>query len=140
MGGARTKDSIAWMDRDFTKGTPDVATMLIGYNNRSGGQSAEMYRKQLEIWIDHLLARTNGKTAIILIPTLPGIPRWYGQDDMAKMVYEVAQKYNCTVVPLEKMIKKMGPFAYRKNYLADGVHPNQAGHKLFAEEIVKYFK
>lgn len=140
VGGARTKDSIAWMERDFTRGTPDVATMLIGYNNRSGGQSAEMYRKQLEIWIDHLLARTKGKTAIILIPTLPGIPRWYGQDDMAKMVYEVAQKYNCTVVPLEKMIKKMGPFEYRKKYLADGVHPNQAGHKLFAEEIVKYFK
>ena len=140
VGGARTRDSIAWLDRDLTKGKPDVATMLIGYNNRSNGQSAEMFRKQLETWIEHLLARTNGKTAVILIPTIPGIPRWYAQDDMAAMVCEVAKKYNCTVVPLEKIIKKMGPFEYRQKYLADSVHPNQEGHKLFAEEIVKYFK
>ena len=140
VGGARTKDSIGWLDRDLTQGMPDVATMLIGYNNRSGGQSAELFKKQLEIWINQLLARTQGKTAIILIPTIPGVPRWYGQDDMAATVYEVAAKYNCTVVPLEKMIKKMTAMEYRTKYLCDGVHPNQAGHKLFAEEIVKYFK
>ncbi len=140
VGGARTKDSIAWLDRDLTKGLPDVATMLIGYNNRSGGQSVELFKKQLEIWITHLLARTNGKTAIVLIPTVPGVPRWYAQDDMAKAVYEVAAKYNCTVVPMEKIIKKMGPFEYRAKYLCDSVHPNQAGHMMFANEIVKYFK
>ncbi len=139
VGGARTKDSIAWMDRDLTKGIPQVATMLIGYNNRSGGQTAEMFKTQLEIWVKHLLARTGGKCAILLIPTVPGVPRWYAQDDMAAAVYEVAAKYNCTVVPIEKRIKKMGPMEYRK-YLSDGVHPNQAGHKLFAEEIVKHFK
>ena len=139
MGGARTKDSIAWMDRDLTKGIPQVATMLIGYNNRSGGQTAEMFKTQLEIWVKHLLARTGGKCAILLIPTVPGVPRWYAQDDMAAAVYEVAAKYNCTIVPIEKRIKKMGPMEYRK-YLSDGVHPNQAGHKLFAEEIVKHFK
>ena len=140
VGGARTKDSIAWMDRDFTKGTPDVATMLIGYNNRSGGQTAEMYKTQLEIWVKHILARTNGKCAILLIPSVPGVPRWYAQDDMAKATYEVAAKYNCTIVPIEKVIKKIGAHEYRSKYLCDGVHPNQAGHKLFAEEIVKYFK
>lgn len=140
VGGARTKDSVAWLDRDFTKGVPDVVTMLIGYNNRSGGQSTEMFKKQLGIWINHLLARTKGKCAVILIPTVPGVPRWYAQDDMAKAVYEVAKKYNCTVVPIEKKIKALGPFTYRSKYLCDGVHPNQAGHKMFADEIVKYFK
>ena len=140
VGGARTKDSIAWLDRDLTKGMPDVATMLIGYNNRSGGQTTETFKKQLEIWVNQLLARTKGQTAVILIPTVPGVPRWYAQDDMAQAVYEVAAKYNCTVVPLEKLIKKIGPFEYRSKYLCDSVHPNQAGHKMFAEEIVKYFK
>ena len=34
----------------------------------------------------------------------------------------------------------MGPFEYRAKYLCDSVHPNQAGHMMFANEIVKYFK
>ena len=140
VGGARTKDSIAWLDRDLTKGLPDVATMLIGYNNRSGGQNAEMYQKQLELWIRHLLARTKGQTAIILIPTVPGVPRWFEQDDMAQTTYAVAKKYNCTVVPLDKAIKQLGPAVYRSKFLCDGVHPNQEGHQLFANEILKVFK
>ena len=140
VGGARTKDSIAWLDRDLTKGLPDVATMLIGYNNRSGGQNAEMYRKQLELWIRHLLARTKGQTAIILIPTVPGVPRWFEQDDMAQATYAVAKKYNCTVVPLDQVIKKLGPAVYRSKFLCDGVHPNQAGHQMFTNEIMKVFK
>jgi lysophospholipase L1-like esterase len=140
IGGAHTNDSIGWLDRDLTKGNPDVATMLIGYNNRSGAQTAELYRAQLEMWIERLLAKTEGKTAVILIPSVQGVPRWFAQDDMAAVTYEVAKKYNCTVCPLDKVIGKIGPVDYRAKFLADGIHPNQAGHQIFADELVKCFK
>ena len=139
IGGAHTYDSIGWLDRDLTKGNPDVATMLIGYNNRSGAQSVEMYRAQLEMWIERLQARTGNKTAVILIPSIPGVPRWDAQDDMAKMTYQVAKKYNCTVCSIEKVIKNIGAKEYQAKYLKDAVHPNQAGHILFANELVKCF-
>ena len=140
VGGAHTYDSIAWLDRDLSKGKPAVATMLIGYNNRSSAQTAELYRAQLEMWIERLLAKTEGKTAIILIPSVQGVPRWFAQDDMAAVTYEVAKKYNCTVCPLDKVVGKIGPVDYRAKFLADGIHPNQAGHQIFADELVKCFK
>ena len=139
IGGAHTFDSIAWLDRDLTKGNPDVATMLIGFNNRSGAQSTAAYVAQLEMWIERLLAKTNGKTAIILIPSIQGVPRWEAQKDMAEATYKVAKKYNCTICPIEQVIEKIGALQYKAKYLADGVHPNQAGHKMFAEELVKCF-
>ena len=139
IGGAHTNDSIGWLDRDLTKGNPNVATMLIGFNNRSGAQTAEMYRAHLEMWIERLLAKTKNKTAIILIPSVPGVPRWETQDDMAKINYQVAKKYNCTICPIEKVIKHIGPFEYRKKFLKDQIHPNQAGHQLFAKELLKLF-
>ena len=43
------------------------------------------------------------------------------------------------VAPLDKAISKIGPVEYRKTYLADGVHPNPEGHKLFAEVLLKNF-
>lgn len=139
IGGAHTYDSIGWLDRDLSKGNPDVATMLIGYNNRTGAQSAELYRAQLEMWIERLLAKTGNKTAIILIPSIPGVPRWETQDDMAEVTYQVAKKYNCTICPIEKVIKNIGIMEYRNKYLRDAIHPNQAGHMIFAQELLKLF-
>jgi len=139
VGGASSFDSISWLDRDLSAGVPDVATMLIGYNNRSGGQSAEMYRKQLEMWLDRLAAKSRGKTAVILIPSVPGVPRWFAQDDLAEVTREVAKKYNCTVAPIDQAIKKIGPQVYRSKYLRDGIHPGPVGHELFAKVLMECF-
>lgn len=139
IGGAHTYDSIAWLERDLTKGVPAVATMLIGYNNRSGAQNAETYRKQLEIWIERLLCKSKGNTAIILIPSIQGVPRWEAQKEMAAVTYEVAKKYNCTICPIEQVIEKIGALEYKAKYLADAIHPNQAGHIIFAKELAKCF-
>ena len=139
VGGAHTYDSIGWLERDFSAGVPDVATMLIGFNNRSGGQSPEMYRKQLEMWLDRIAAMSKGKTAVILIPSVPGVPRWLAQDDLAKVTVEVAKKYNCTVAPIDQAIKKIGPKEYKDKYLRDSVHPNQEGHQMFAKVIMECF-
>lgn len=140
IGGAHTFNSIGWLERDLTKGNPDVATMLIGFNNRTAAQSVELYRQHLEMWITRLLCKTQGKTAIILIPSIQGIPRWEAQKDMAAMTYQVAKKYNCTICPIEQAIEKIGPIEYKNKYLADSIHPNQAGHVMFAQELVKCFE
>ncbi|MBO5990304.1 MAG: hypothetical protein J6R00_01520, partial [Lentisphaeria bacterium] len=62
------------------------------------------------------------------------------QDDMAAVTYEVAKKYTCTFCPLDQVVGKIGTVDYRAKFLADGIHPNQAGHQIFADELVKCFK
>ena len=139
VGGAHTSDSLGWLERDLAGETPDVVTMLIGFNNRSGHQSAEMYAKQLQLWIDRLCAATAGKSAVVLIPTVPGVPRFFSQTDMAEATRKVAQANGLAVADIDKWILSQKPEAYRTQYLRDSVHPNPAGHVRFAEILAKVF-
>ena len=139
VGGAHTYDSIGWLDRDLVQGKPDAATMLIGYNNRSSQQTRENYAAHLGRWIELFAMKTGCQAPVVLIPSVPGVPRFFAQRDMAEATYEVAKKYGLDVAPVEKAIEKIGPVEYRKKYLADGIHPNPAGHKLFADVLLKVF-
>lgn len=140
VGGAHTFQSIAWLDRDLAAGgIPDAATMLIGYNNRSACQTREFYRLHLDMWIDRFAAMTGGKAAVVLIPSVPGVPRFTSQQDMAEATREAAAHYGLPVAPVDKAIEKLGPAKYRAEFLADSVHPNPAGHRMFAEILFKTF-
>ena len=140
VGGGHTHDSIAWLDRDLAQGKPDAATMLIGYNNRSAAQKKEVYAEQLMRWIEMFAMKTDGKAAVVLIPTVQGVPRFFSQQDMAEAVYEIGKRYGLTVAPVDKAIAKIGPVEYKKTYLADSIHPNPEGHKLFAEVLLECFR
>ena len=135
-GGAHTFHSLGWIERDLKDGLPDIATMLIGFNNCSAAQTPEMYRKQLTMWIERLMALTQGKCAVVLIPTIPGVPRFFTQDYMAEITREVAAEYGCAISPMDETFKELGPFVYRDKYLVDGIHPNSAGHKLMLETLL----
>ena len=140
VGGAHTFQSIGWLDRDLEKGgMPDAATMLIGFNNRSACQTKEFYTAHLEQWIDRFAYKTAGKAAVVLIPAVQGVPRFYDQQDMADAVREIAAKRGLQIAPIDEAIAKLGPVKYKAEYLGDAIHPNPAGHKLFAEVLFKTF-
>ena len=139
VGGAQTAHSIVWQDRDLAGEIPDVATMLIGYNNRSNWQTADLYKLQLKWWIDRLAEKTGGRTAVILIPTVPGVPRFYAQRDLADATRELAKELKLPVADIEKWIFTLAPMEYRQKYLADSVHPNPEGHKKYAEILADVF-
>ncbi len=139
VGGAHTYHSIGWLDRDLDGAQPDAATMLIGYNNRSGKQSAQAYAEQLKRWMELFAMKTGGKASVALIPSVQGYPRFFSQQDMADATYVIGKEYGLPVPQLDKEIAKIGPVKYRKEYLADGIHPNPEGHKIFAEVLLKCF-
>ena len=62
------------------------------------------------------------------------------QQDMADAAREIAAKRGLQVAPIDEAIAKIGPVKYKAEYLADSIHPNPAGHKLFAEVLFKTFK
>lgn len=140
VGGSQTHESIAWLDRDLAQGKPDAATMLIGYNNRTAAQTKEVYAEQLVRWIEMFAMKTDGKAALVLIPAVQGVPRFFSQQDMAEAVYEIGKQYGLPVAPIDKKIAEIGPVEYKKTYLADSIHPNPEGHKLFAEVLLNCFR
>ena len=139
VGGAHTFNSLVWQERDLAGEIPDVATMLIGYNNRSSCQTVEQYKQQLKLWIDRLAEKTGGKTAVILIPTVPGVPRFYAQRDLADATRKLAKELKLPIADIEKWILSLPPMEYRTKYLADSVHPNPDGHKKYAEILADLF-
>ena len=58
---------------------------------------------------------------------------------MADATREIAVKRGLQIAPIDEAIAKLGPARYKAEYLADSVHPNAAGHKLFAEVLFKSF-
>lgn len=140
VGGFHTFEVLSYLDRDLAAGTPDVVFVLIGYNSRTSGQTAGIFSGHIELLLKRIAEKTNGKSAIVLLPTVPGVPRFTTQQDMADVCRKLAAKYNVATIDLDKRIEKIGPEKYLAEYLRDSIHPNAAGHKMFAEVISELFK
>lgn len=140
VGGFHTYEVLSYLKRDLAAVVPDVVFVLIGYNSRNSGQNKEVYTAHMELLIKRINAETSGKSAIVLLPTVPGVPRFATQQDMAEACRQLAAKYKLTVVNIDKRIEEVGPEQYKAKYLHDSVHPNPEGHKFFAEKIMTAFK
>ncbi len=138
VGGAKLIDARAWLERDFEGEAPDLVTMMYGYNDKSATFTKESYKKSLQDYINRIARKTKGKTAVLLMATIPGVgPRFVMMDDFADAVRETAKEKGLACFDLQKEIKKLG----RKNidqYFCDMAHPNKKGHKIIGEAIAEF--
>jgi len=138
VGGARVNNCIAWLERDFSDKIPDMITYMIGYNNKSGAHSTETFERQLNNYIDRVTEKSKGKTAILLITTIPGKGHRYNmQDDYAEVVKKIGVKRGLPVCDVAKEFKKIGRDGMEE-YMRDSAHPNDKGHRVFADTLYKY--
>lgn len=138
VGGAWLSDTIAWVNRDFADDPPDLATLMIGYNNKSAANSSDYFTRGLKDFIIMFAAKTKGKTALLLIPTIPGNDfRFNMMDDYAQIVRDVAKESNLPFCDVQKAFKALGQDKIGE-YMADMAHPNAKGHELFADTLAAY--
>lgn len=140
VGGFHTYEVLSYLDRDLATAAPDVVFILIGYNSRTSGQNSCVYESHIELLINRIAQKTAGKSSIVLIPAVPGVPRFTTQQDMAEICRKLAKKYKLPAIDLDKRIEVMGPEQYKAQYLRDAIHPNAAGHKFFAQTLFELFK
>ena len=136
VGGARTTDARAWVDRDLNGTPPDLVIIQFGYNDKKLF-SCDYFQRSLDDYIDRVARKTNGKTAILLLTTLPGTgPAFSLLDDFAEAVRELGEQRQVTVYDLHRTMKQAGTRAeIESTYYADMAHPNEAGHELIASSI-----
>jgi lysophospholipase L1-like esterase len=140
VGGARINDCVAWVARDLCEvPEPDLITILIGYNDKSGACPQQVFRARLSDYIDRLCRQTQGRSSILLIATGPGTgARWFMQDDYAQVARELAQERSLPCFDLNKIVKtELGQEKYSE-YMADIAHPNQAGHRFIADKLADF--
>ena len=112
-----------------------LVTILYGYNDKSGAHTKAYFKDSLNDYLDRIARKTGGKTAVLLLPTIPGMgPRFVMMDDFADAVRETAQARGLACFDLQKVFKAIGREKIN-DLLADMAHPNAEGHRLIAEAI-----
>lgn len=138
VGGARVNDERAWLNRDFAGGIPDIMTLWIGYNDKSGCYTKASYKKNVSDYLDRVCRKTQGKTAIILFTPGPGMgPRFTMMDDFADAIRELAKERELACFDVNALLKPIGKLPF-EDYMADTAHPNPLGHRTVAEAFAAY--
>lgn len=130
VGGATLIDLLNWLERDIGENPPDLITVLIGTNDKSTGKSCASYALQYNEYVGRLIAKTQGRSAILLIDALPGkYYRWDMMDDYAEAVKEIGRRHGLVVCDLYSAMRALGREKVA-DLLADLLHPNAAGHQV----------
>ena len=138
VGGARSTDGRAWVERDLARKAPDLVTILYGYNDKKNS-TASYFGHSIEDYVDRIARVTKGRTAVLLLTTIPGKDAAYFiVDDMAEAVRDVAARRGLAMVDLNRIFKETAGPAQISAYFADMAHPNEKGQALIARSIADF--
>ena len=131
--GATTASAMGRVKWVF-KSKPDLLLLILGANDGLRGLKVEESEKNLSLAIE---LSQKEKVPVVLGGLY--MPPNYGKDyteKFKKMYTQLAKKHKVPLIPfvLEKVA---GDPKYN---LADGIHPNEAGHKIVAETIYQEIK
>jgi len=133
VSGSTTASAISRMKWIF-KSKPDVVLLALGANDGLRGLKVEESEKHLGEAIEYAQSQ---KVRVVLGGLY--LPPNYGKDytEKFKKMYEhLAKKYQITFIPF--ILDKVA--GNPKYNLADGIHPNEEGHKIVAENIFAVLK
>ena len=133
VSGSTTASGISRMKWVF-KTKPQVVLLILGANDGLRGLKVAESEKNLAASIEYAQSQ---KVKVILGGLY--MPPNYGKeytDDFKKMYQDLAKKYKLTFIPfvLEKVA---GDAKYNQ---ADGIHPNETGHKIIADNLFTVLK
>lgn len=135
---ARISDARGWVERDFAGEPPDLAMMMYGTNDSVACKPAE-FERMLEDYLDRVAVATGGRTAVLLLTTIPGgLDRYASADPFAAVIREVATRRHLAYCDLQIPFKELGADRVKMMMVTANVHPNAEGHALMARTIVDF--
>lgn len=138
VGGAHSGDLLCWAERDFKGKSPDLVTVMIGYNDKSAAVHADAYKATISKFIDRVNSLTSGSPAFLLLATIPGqAARFTMMDDYADSVRALAAERDIAIYDLAADFKTLGAKGVMP-YFADMAHPNNEGHAMIADKIAEF--
>jgi acyl-CoA thioesterase-1 len=133
IGGSTTASAPARL-RWHLKAKPQVLLLALGPNDGMRGQPLAQSKAQLAKTIE--MAQT-AKLKVVLAGMQ--IPPNYGKvytQQFAAMYPALAEQYKIPLVPF----LLQGVAANPKLNIADGIHPNEAGHKILARNVLPHLR
>ena len=152
ISGNRIVDLYARIKVDCWNHQPDFISILIGVNDVwhevefGNGVELDRFEKMYRILIEDTKKVLPNIQIMLCEPfVLEGLATSAKFDQFlevykyAEVVKKLATEYGLYYLPLQETISKAAANATVEEYLADGVHPAEAGAKLIANEWLKAF-
>jgi acyl-CoA thioesterase-1 len=133
VSGSTTASAVGRLKWLF-KSKPDLLLIVMGANDGLRGLKIEESEKNLAAAIEFAQAQK--------VPVVLGglyVPPNYGKaytDKFKKMYQDLSKKYKTPLIPFI-LDKVAGDPKYNQ---ADGIHPNEAGHKIIADTVYQEIK
>ncbi|MBS1969413.1 MAG: arylesterase [Bdellovibrionales bacterium] len=133
VSGSTTASAVGRLKWLF-KSKPDLLLIVMGANDGLRGLKIEESEKNLAAAIEFAQAQK--------VPVVLGglyVPPNYGKDyteKFKKMYLDLSKKYKTPLIPFI-LDKVAGDPKYNQ---ADGIHPNEAGHKIIADTVYQEIK
>ena len=129
------------LDTDVIMYNPDAVLIQFGLNDAFTGCPVEQYQKNIHA----MIRRVSGETAAEIVLVTSVCLMDLGMERMINEFYDVlgslAEANNLPIAKIhEYWRKKINEGLLFRNLIQfDGVHPNDAGHRLMAEAVMEVF-
>jgi acyl-CoA thioesterase I len=151
ISGNRVVDLYARWRVDAINLRPTIISILIGVNDTwhrfrgDNGVEVNRYEQLYRMLLTYTLEQLPGVQLILGEPfVLPcGVvePEW--QEEMVErqaVVKRLAEEFGATYIAYQSVLDRVAATSAPDYWLADGVHPTPAGHKLMAEVWLQQFE
>lgn len=133
VSGATTSSGVPRL-KWLLKSKPQVLVLALGSNDGLRGFKISEIQKNLSETIE-LAQKNNMKVFLSELKMPPNYGKTYTKD-FESLFKELAHKYKIPLVPF--LLENVG--GNSKLNQSDGIHPNEKGHAIMAENIFKYLK
>lgn len=155
ISGSRIVDLYANIKMNIINLKPDVMSILIGVNdvwhelgpNHNGVDADKFYRIYCML-IEEIKSALPNIKIMIMEPFVLKASATEKQWDLfsvevekrAKISKKVAEEFGLTFIPLQEKFNEVSTSISADFWLADGVHPTEAGHELIKREWLSAFE
>lgn len=129
---ASAKGRIKWLLKDKNK--PAIIVIALGANDGLRGQKIDSIKANLSEAVD-MIKKENIQVVISEIMVPPNYGKEYS-DNFKKIFPQISKEKKITLMPF--ILKDVAGKADLN--IADGIHPNEKGHKIVYEQVFKFIK
>jgi acyl-CoA thioesterase-1 len=129
---ASAKGRLKWLLKDKNK--PSIIVIVLGANDGLRGQKIESIKANLTEAVE-MVKKENIKVIIGEIMVPPNYGKEYS-DNFKKIFSQISKEKSITLMPF--ILKDVA--GKPDLNIADGIHPNEKGHKLVYEQVFTFIK
>lgn len=139
VSGNTADDGLMRLKKDVIEHQPDLVTIAFGLNDLKKGWTKQEFKTNLKKIIEEIENQTQAE--ILLMTTSVVNVMFFTQyiSPFNAVIKEVSKEYKIGLVDINNAWKKRIKKTPLNTLLIDGIHPNEEGHKIFVEELMKFF-